>query len=228
MKTSKFEIPQKSIDYVLEEYPIFSEYTFEDFDWEGELPTKEINMNPYALSLFIKSLFCKNSGAIFLSSFLNLFGNLPTSTLKDPYRYSTYSHAMTLYILKMLEKNGIVKVIEYHTSDEWNDVEYHIENDNPKKRLKMYYVFFYKLRNIDKKDVSLFKKIEKSLRISKYQLKYRLRDQKLAITLSGFEIIRCIVTGHIFSQFKKNVVAWRTSEGFKEDINTMLFTLKRQ
>lgn len=227
MRSNKFEIPQKSIDYVLEEYPLFSEYTFEDFKWEGELLTKEINMNPYSLTLFVKTLFCKNSSAIFLSSFINLFGELPISTLKDPYRYSSYSHAMTLYILKMLEKKGIVKVIEYHLSDEWTDKEYHIESDNPHKRLKMYNIFFYKLRDIQKKDKDLLKKIERALHISKYQIRFKIHDRKLYTSLSHFEAIKCFFTGHIFTQFKKNMINWQTSQGFKDDIDMVLYSLKK-
>ncbi len=228
MKTKRIEIPQKAIDYVFEEYPIFLEYTLEDFIWDDELEAQEINMNPYSLTFFIKSLFCKNSNAIYLSSFINFFEDLSFSTLENPHRYSTCSHAVTLYILKMLERTGAVKIIEYNVVSASQGVDiYQLINTNKKSKLKMYNILFYKLRSLRKEDIAIIERIERTLHIAKRQIRFGMHDSVLCTKLGRLEILKCIFTGHSFSQFRKNITYWKEDEGFEEDLTNVICSLKQ-
>lgn len=205
-------------NYDTEEYPMFLEYMLEDFYWDENVPAQEINMNPYSLTFFMKTLLCRNPGAIFLSSFLNLFEELPISTIDDPRSYSSHSHAMTIYILKMLEKNGIVKVIEY----------YSIEEETKNRHLKMYNIIFYKLRNLSKEDKALIRRAASGMHIQKYQIRFKKREGKLFISTGILEVLSCILTGHIIVQFFKNIKYWKCDEGFKADIDKALYSLNTQ
>ncbi len=203
----------------------FVEFTLGERGWDAEVNTHEINMNPYSLSFFVKSLFCGNSGAVYMSTFINFFQELDISTLGNPNFYSTCSHAATLYILKALEKNGVVKIVEYTTAK----TENHTIFDRAKKKtkLKMYDVLFYKLRDLKKEDSELIREIERTLRISKRQIRIRFFEGEMYIRLGILEVIKCIFTGHIFIQFKKNLTYWTKADGFKNDLANVLYNLKR-
>lgn len=201
----------------------FAEYTLDYRGWDKEIETKEINMNPYSLSFFIKSLFCKNSNAIYMSTFINFFQDLNISTLTKPNFYSTCSHAATLYILKMLEKNDVVKIVEYTSQN----TETYKSSTNVETKLKMYDVLFYKLRDLNKSDRGLIEEIEKTLRISKRQIRFRFQSGELHTKLGIIQSLGCIFTGYIFTQFKKNLTYWKNADGFKNDLTNFIYSLKR-
>lgn len=204
---------------------MFLEYTLEDFYWDENVPAQEINMNPYSLTFFVKTLLCKNSSVIFLSSFLNLFGDLPISTIDDPRNYSTCSNAMMIYILKMLEKRRIVKVIEYRLCE--RDAEnVNIEKESKKSHnLKTYTAAFYKLRDLKKSDIDLIKRIANGLRVSNYQIRFKVKEGKIITTIGYLEILKSIFTGHLLIQLKRNFRYWQHDEGFKSDLDKVLYSL---
>lgn len=221
------EEPQQTIIQDKEElsksHSLFVEFTLKERGWDKEINAQEININPYSLSFFIKSLFCSNSGAIYLGTFINFFQDLDISTIEEPNFYSTCSHAATLYILKMLEKKGIVKIVEYapQKHEQSNNL-----NRSSKSKLKMYDILFYKLRDLKREDRELIEQIEKTLRVTNRQIKIRHLDDEIYMKLGFIEGIKCIFSGHVFTQFKKNLAYWKKYEGFKNDLTKVLCNLK--
>lgn len=125
----------------------------------------------------------------------------------------------------MLEKRRIVKVIEYRLCE--RDTEnVNIEKENKKSHSpKTYTAAFYKLRDLKKSDIDLIKRIANGLRISNYQIRFKVKEGKIITTIGYLEILRSIFTGHLLIQLKRNFRYWQHDEGFKSDLDKVLYSL---
>lgn len=145
-----------------------------------------IYMNVHSLSLLIKALLYRCPQAIYLSSIFNFFQGLKSSNERGRISYNAYTHSLTLYYLKMLERQGIVAIeIYFKTLNTDYTEEYRIiGNDRPKREKKEYEIWFYKLRDIKELDLDLIRKIERFLKIPKGMISYTIKYGKLRAQLN--------------------------------------------
>ncbi len=160
---------------------LFNEYII----CEESYSSSEVHMNSRSLSLYLKSIVANNPQAIFLCFLVNLFSNLE----KKDFRYYTLSHSLTLYYLKVLEKSGIVRLIEASKLHEQNDVDiapyYSLLNNRKRKNnISTYSIGFIKLRDLKYSDVELLKKLESLFHVPENLMIYREKKGHLTASLN--------------------------------------------
>lgn len=141
----------------------------------------KIYINDRSLGLAIKAFLFKYPQAIYLSSAFNLFQSLNGYT-----DYFTFSHSLTLYYLKILERCGIVLLDEYtKISGENYTSEYRIVGNGHPKREKMAYdIWFHKLRDIDESDLEQIRRVERVFNIPEGTIIYTVKNGKFKANLN--------------------------------------------
>lgn len=161
-------------------------------------------MNSHSLSLYLKSIIVNNPQAIFLCFLINLFSDLE----KKDFRYYTLSHSLTLYYLKVLEKSGIVKLIEATKLHEQYDVDINayyslLNNRKRKSNISTYSIGFIKLRDLKYSDVDLLKKLESLFHVPENLIIYREKKGHLTAGLNYVLLIQQCLNNFKKSSYNK-------------------------
>ena len=176
---------------LVEYYKHIKNFYFKKWFLEGN---GVIQQSSVSFSFLWQSLFYPNSAMQFFLELVNLFQKLDCGKI--------YNQAFTTYALKLLARNGIIRIIKMkkevntNTLYEFKEI---LGNKVPNKSpLTMYDVYFYKVRHITKEDIPLLQTLANVLKVdfSVYQIKSR--NKKVALTLKSKEIVRTCLNGEAY------------------------------
>lgn len=195
-----------------------------------KLRTYDIEQNLFSFSLLFKSIFYTNSSLVYLISFFNCFQTLSCSDENDTYPYSGYTHAMTVFIMKRLQKAGLLAIAECHKKDKKLDLKYYYEamgNNQKHEKIQMYDITFYKIRSFAESDIPLIKEIAKVLKANSEEIVFKCVDGKVFLGVKKTTYLKNITSLHVLKQIWAEIA--RTIERYKidsediEDIKAMIF-----
>lgn len=166
----------------------------------------EVHMNVYSLSLYIKSIIVANPQAIFFCFLINLFREL-----KENHRYYTISHSLTFYFLKVLERNGLVRIIEATKicSPGESDIQwyYNLINNkvSSKRKVPTYTISFTKNKNLKQANVELLRRLERFLHIPTDLIIYKEKNGALYVSINYSFITKERISNSIKKGEKKSL-----------------------
>lgn len=167
----------------------------------------EVHMNSYSLSLYLKSIFIANPQLLYFISLINLFQTLAQNNDYNC-KYNTISHSLTLYYLKILEKYGIVDILEkIQMSDDYDMRAFYevLGNKRTKKTMKMYSITFRIKRPILKRDLVIIEHIRDMFNIPGSIIKYSEHDGTLKADVNKLVILKAFLSGHRKKQKRKTL-----------------------
>lgn len=181
-----------------------------------DIPVYSIEQNVFSLSFLLKSLFYSDSSAIFLTAVINLFQKLNVFDACCPFYYEGYSHGLTLYCLRILEKHNIVKIIIKHNGCDIDLNAYYksMGNSLRQKSIRMYDIVFCKIRDFTESDIDLMYKLITSFHVNGEDIVLKSVNGKLHAGISWSTYGSNLVNGIAFSQIGKRIFSDRDS--FKE------------
>lgn len=178
-----------------------------------------ISQNPYSVSLTSKSIFACNPQLIFLSSILNCFQRLDCFDKSDPSYYKGYTHALTIYCLKLLEKYGVIEIVSCEKSANYDLGYYYAMLGNAPKNshVNMYNIVFYKKRSLLKDDEPMIEKMFKLLRVKSSDIKFYYNcDDELKARISAELYLKNLLLGKPFIQIFKSIYYYFKSLEYTE------------
>ncbi len=186
------------------------EFTISTIYEDNEL-LYDIEQSLVSKKLFLKNIFYGNPNLVFFISLFNTYQNLISETF-DKYpeylKYSCYTHAFIVHILKVLEQNNLIKIISLKKENRINlDGYYEAIGNNRKHRyVQMYIVNFQKMRNFVKKDLGLIRDLLNLLKIDENQIHfYQNMDDEIQVGVKNYVYLKNLYTGIIFKQLKKEI-----------------------
>lgn len=162
-----------------------------------------IDQNLSSIRLLLKSMFyCDNHLAYFVSMF-NGFQGLVNSTDENSLVYQGNSHSLTLHLLKLLEKYGVLELADVKNIGSGDLDEYMLEIGRPVKRtkpVKMYRIIFKKKRSVTKDDTELIARALVALKIDPKTIKFNIVDDCIYLKASTEYIAKNILSGKVLGQ----------------------------
>lgn len=165
------------------------------------IPVQSIEQNLYSFSFLKKSIFYADSSVIFLEALLRFFQELENFEVVPRY-YEAYSHALTFYILRMLERAGIIGMLFSYESLEGDLFFYYqsLGNKYNREKIKMYDIVFYKIRSLNMEDSDLIRRICTLCRIDMNHLRISSTNDKLLVTLNKRLLLENLLSGKVVNQ----------------------------
>lgn len=176
----------------------------DEFSIDPEKTYEDVTMNCDSCMLMADSVLVDNPSTTFMVSLFNCFQNLEISGGKSGDKvYNSYSHSITTFCLRKLEKAGAIKILKQRNSDcEFLGSFYSLLGNTSRDRpLKMYDVKFIKLRNLDFKDLEWLKQIFMLLKISMDGVEFSITGGKLKANVKP-----SVMIGNMLScQYRRNI-----------------------
>ncbi len=162
---------QRSIQDI---YSFPSQELFNSFYIEKD--TNKIDQAYYSLPNRLMALKNPNHLENFLLASANFY-----QTLEENTSYWCLSHAYTVYILKQLEKGGLICDLNIKSSSalDLNQLRFGYGVEERAKDTKMYYISFTKVRNILLKDLKWIMNLKQKLSLSSDPLSYKINKDKI-------------------------------------------------
>jgi len=170
------------------------------FPVEG-IPVHSIEQNILSFSFLKKSIFYADSSVIFLEAILRFFQELEDFDVVPGY-YEAYSHALTFYILRMLERAGIIGILNSYKKGEGDLFFYYqsLGNKYNHEEIKMYDIVFYKIRSLKMSDIDLIRRICTLCKIDMNHLCISSKKDKLLVSLNKSLLWENLLSGKFVSQ----------------------------
>ena len=172
----------------------------------------DIEQSLVSKKLFLKNIFYGNPNLVFFVSLFNKYQNLIGLTIDqhqhEYLKYSCYTHAFMVHILKVLEQNHLIKIISLKKEDKINLDEYYeaIGNNSKHRYVQMYIVIFQKTRNFVEEDLDLIHNLLNILKIDENQIHfYQNMYDEIQVTIKNNVYLKNLYTGIIFKQLKKEM-----------------------
>ncbi len=146
----------------------------------------EIFQNIFSMSLLRKSMVYKNPSVLFLNEIICFFQKLSSYKENRPICYICDTQSITLYCLRLMEKQGIVSIVGLEDSeyDELGLAYYSLGNTPNKDHWKMYRIKFVKIRSLTMDDVEYIRKIMRFLKVNEEDLYLESQNGLLKCTIS--------------------------------------------
>lgn len=194
-KKNPLKIVKRNLNILLEDHKYYADKFLINF------VDNDIYQNLTSIPFFYSSLFYPNSSSYFLLELVNFFGELEKNTIVP---YQSYSQSLTTYCLKLLERKKIIQIKAWEEMDTYYDLKDYEEviGTHRNKKVSMYLVQFYKLRDLNMEDLPTIKNIARMLKIDFSIYNVKEINNKLELQLKGIEKAKNIVNGKML----KNIV----------------------
>lgn len=159
--------------------------------YEDEEHYRDIEMNDSSLSLAFKSIFITDKRALFLDSLIRLFQSLPIEENGEAIKYAAYTHAMTIYFLRMLAKYGLIEIEECDKIREEPMLDSYYEVIGSKfegRMMYMYDIVFIKKRSLTKEDIPLLTRVMNTLKIPNNYIQFLTQNGVLKSHINNLKI----------------------------------------
>lgn len=191
---------------------IEKDYFFLPTCYMGKYYAEEIFMNPLSFSIIFDSLIASTPNSAYIVSLINFFQALETPTEDSRHLYQSSSHSVTTYYLRLLAKQGLIKIHTIECEGRSIDVNlspYFQALGNPidenERQFKIYNVVFQKIRNMDARDIEPINKTLKAFNIPPGEIKLNLDGDILHAKISNKAVARSIASGE-FARKLKNII----------------------
>ena len=194
-----------------EMYENTDEFTISPINKDNEL-IYDIEQSLVSKKLFLKNIFYGNPNLVLLVSLFDKYQNLIGETIDknqhEYWKYSGYTHAFMIHILKVLEQNHLIKITSIKKEERINIDEYYkaIGKNNKQRDVQMYIVIFQKIRNFSVEDLDLLHYLLNLLKIDENQIHfYQDMYGAMQVKVKNNVYLKNVYTGNIFKQIKNEM-----------------------
>lgn len=172
---------------------------FNQFEYKNAI---DISQNLFSFSFLFKSIFYTNSSLVYLVSFINCFQNLKVKD-ETSFPYSGYTHSLTIYLLKRLEREGIIVIESCERRAIKADLHNYyqgIGNSGVNRKISMFDIRFHKLRSLKMEDFEMIAGAARMLRADLSEVNFNLVGDRPYARLKRRYIARNILNLHVLKQ----------------------------
>lgn len=176
--------------------------------YEDKKHYRDIEMNDSSLSLAFKSIFITDKRALFLNSLIALFQSLPMEENGKAIKYAAYTHAMTIYFLRMLAKYGLIEIEECEKIKEVPLLESYYEVMGSKfegRSMHMYDIVFTKKRSLTKEDIPMLTRVMNTLKIPDNYIKFLTQNGMLKSSINNLKILSAALSPKMPIELAKRI-----------------------
>lgn len=175
----------------------------------------EICQNDSSIFLLLNSLYYPDAKSLFFCKLIHFFQKLPCQISENNLPYLSYSQGFTTYWLKQLENHKLIKIAFCEYDHETADLSSFKEIIDPKFNESeflshMYFVYFYKLRNFTRDDLTFINEMMRIIGIDStiFEIYYDLFG-RLYLKLKTKVVLEKILTGEFFKNLmiQKRIIA---------------------
>ena len=202
----KLKIIKHNLSFVKYDYNLKDKFIVEEDENENYC-YYDITQNLQSLPLIFSSANYPDVKTCFFVELINFFQSIPIQTT---YPYRSYSQSLTTYCLKQLNRSQLIKIVfsEPEEKRDLDDYAQPLGNFNLKSEVSMTEAYFYKLRSLDKRDLSLIENIAKILDIDLSNLEVCYVNEKVHLKLNKKFLMHQILSGETFKNIwcqKENI-----------------------
>lgn len=158
----------------------------------------DITQNLYSLSLILSSCFSFDATTYFFIELFNFYQDLP---IENVYPYHSNSQSITTYCLKELARKKLIYLLSCEKGILY-DLDSYMEmfgiHNYPNINVQMYHCYFYKKRNLTKKNILLLKSIARILHIDLSNLTIVPKNQKIYLKMKSCYKCHQLLSGEYF------------------------------
>ena len=194
-----------------EMYENTDEFTISPINKDNEF-VYDIEQSLVSKKLFLKNIFYGNPNLVFFVSLFDKYQSLISKTIDknqcEYWKYSGYTHAFMIHILKVLEQNHLIKITSIKKEERINIDEYYkaIGKNNKQRDVQMYIVIFQKIRNFSVEDLDLLHYLLNLLKIDENQIHfYQDMYGAMQVKVKNNVYLKNVYTGNIFKQIKNEM-----------------------
>ncbi len=161
----------------------------------------DICQNDSSLPLLFSSLFYEDATSCFFLEAINFYQNLESKSLTTTIPYFSYSQSFTTYGLKLLERQHLIEIVKCNRDKSYNlDTYESLFGSCHDKEVAMYSVFFYKLRDLQERDLPFLKSLAKALHVDFSQYEIFYENEKMFFGLKKSAKIKNIFSSGFISK----------------------------
>lgn len=174
----------------------------------------DIEMNTASFSIIYDSLIATHPNSAYIVSLINFFQTLTITSEDLPTKYSSYSHSITTFYLKLLAKRGIIKIDKIECKKENFDTDLTsfydaLGNKYRERPTKMYTLIFQKLRDLNMQDIELIRRVQRVFDIPDDEISLKSNDDKLFAQISEQAAFKNIISGRFFIKLCKAITTFK-------------------
>lgn len=176
------------------------EHFFIEKETVGNSTYYDISQNISSLFFLLATFQYPDPITCFFIEAFNFYQDLPK---RSNYPYRSCSQGLTTYYLREFARNQIINLISSQKSHKIPLTAYMkmLGNyDHKNKEVQMYYSYFYKKRNLNKKDIPMIKNIAHILNIDVSNLKIISKNSKIYLRMNNKYKFYQLLTGENFKK----------------------------
>ncbi len=203
----RLSILKNNLNCFKEDFYVMDKFYIQELNQKGKT-YYDISQNLYSLPLLLDSCYYSNATTSFFIEAFNFYQDLPKNS---DFPYHIFSQSVTTYCLKELARHQMItlKSIQSDKSELNNYMEMLGNYEYKSPIVQMYDNYFYKKRNLMKKDISLLKSMMHILNIDISNLKIVSKGNKIYIRTKSRFLCHQLLSGEYFKNMQKQKEIFR-------------------